>query len=339
MVQESAAVEEQRLTWQKQISEAFTDRSELLSFLGLTARDIGDDPKEADLATAGFRLLVPRPFAARMRRADPHDPLLLQVLATGLETVEVPGYTDDPVREHGAMPAPALLHKYEGRALLIVTGVCAVHCRYCFRRHFPYAENILSPEVVRSVIAYLTSEPTIHEIILSGGDPLATSDDKLSTLIHALATIPHLTRLRVHTRLPIVIPERVTEPLIRALTKTRLRPIMVVHCNHPHEIDEAVTTALSQLARARVTLLNQAVLLKRVNDSASVLAELSEKLIACGVLPYYLHLLDPVRGAAHFEVSREEASRIQESLRAMLPGYLVPRFVSEEPGQPAKTPL
>lgn len=339
MVRDTSVTSECRASWQDQIADAFTDRSELLTFLGLTDQQIGDDDTGAEEAAARFRLLVPRSFAGRMRRADPIDPLLLQVLATGLETADVPDYIADPLGECRAMALPGLLHKYEGRALLIATSVCAVHCRYCFRQHFPYERNVLSSQALQSVVTYLTSDASIHEIILSGGDPLALDDDKLGHIIRALATVPQLVRLRLHTRLPIVIPDRATDNLVRTITHTHLQPIVVVHCNHPNEIDGDVAQALSRLADAGVILLNQSVLLKHVNDSAPILAELSYKLIALRVVPYYLHLLDPVRGAAHFEVSRAEAVRLESSLRAMLPGYLVPRFVSEEPGRSAKVPL
>ncbi|MFZ1642955.1 MAG: EF-P beta-lysylation protein EpmB, partial [Candidatus Contendobacter sp.] len=249
------------------------------------------------------------------------------------------GFVADPVGDRAAQAAPGVLHKYHGRALLLVTGACAVHCRYCFRREYPYAESHAGVDRWRPALAYLAGDSSLREVILSGGDPLSLSDRRLSALLVELDRIPHLERLRIHSRLPIVLPERVDDGLLEQLTRTRLRPVLVVHVNHPREIDDLVRVALARLAAAGVTLLNQSVLLHGVNDSAAVLAELSEALFAARVLPYYLHLLDPVCGAAHFYVNKTEASAMMKVLRQRLPGYLAPRLVCEQPGQPAKTPV
>ena len=319
--------------WQRELARAITDPAELLRELAL---NLGLLPA-ARAAAARFPLRVPRGFVARMRKGDPDDPLLRQVLPLGAELEATPGFVADPVGDQTAQATPGVLHKYHGRALLIVTGACAVHCRYCFRREFPYAEVHAGVDEWRPALAYLANDPSIREVILSGGDPLSLSDRRLGALLAALDQIPHLERLRIHSRQPIVLPERVDDGLLERLAQTRLRPVLVVHANHPRELDETVRAALTQLAVAKVTLLNQAVLLRGVNDSAAVLAELSEALFAARVLPYYLHLLDPVRGAAHFDVNETEASAIIKTLRRRLPGYLTPRLAREQPGQLAKT--
>ena len=290
-------------------------------------------------AARRFPVRVPREVLARMRRGDAGDPLLRQFAATAEETAAVSGFVRDPLGEAAAAPVPGLLHKYHGRVLLVVTGACPVHCRYCFRRHFPYGDHALGEEALAAALAYVRAEPTIHEVILSGGDPLSLGDDALAALEVKLAAIPHLRRLRVHTRWPIVVPSRVGEPLLEWLGRSRLRPVVVVHCNHPAEIDDDVRAALAALRDRRISLLNQSVLLRGVNDSVETLCELSEALDAAGVLPYYLHLLDPVEGTAHFAVPEREARRLMRDVAAWLPGYLVPRLAREEAGKPAKTVL
>lgn len=319
--------------WQQALARGFRSASGLLEFLGL--------PPEPG-AGAGERLFptrVPRGFAARMRPGDRHDPLLLQVLPLAAEAETVPGFVSDPLAEQSAMPVPGLLHKYRGRALLTVTGACAVHCRYCFRRHFPYAEANPGAGDWQGALDYLRADPDIREIILSGGDPLSLSDERLADLIGRLEAIPQLTRLRLHTRLPVVLPERVTGALCARLAESRLDGVCVLHVNHPAELDATVDTALARLRAAGLTLLNQSVLLRGINDDADTLAGLSERLFAAGVLPYYLHQLDPVAGAAHFAVPDDRARALAAALRARLPGYLVPRLVREQAGEPAKTPL
>lgn len=284
----------------------------------------------------GFRLRVPRGFVSRMKRGDARDPLLMQVLPAAAELLETADYTQDPVGDMDARVGPGLLHKYAGRALLIATGSCAIHCRYCFRRHFPYAEETAANGQWRVAIEYLRTSADIDEVILSGGDPLSLATSKLAELTHALTQMPHLRRLRIHTRLPIVLPERVDAELLDWLQNVPLPKVMVLHANHANEIDESVSKACLRLRRAGVSLLNQSVLLRGINDSVDALTGLSERLIACGILPYYLHQLDRVQGAAHFEVSDAQALALIDELEARMPGYLVPRLVREVPGASGK---
>lgn len=321
--------------WQTALAQAITDPAELLALLELNPEVL----PAARRAASEFALRVPRGFVARMRKGDAHDPLLRQVLPLAEECEDTPGFGDDPVGDRAAMTVPGVLHKYAGRALLTATGACAVHCRYCFRRHFPYADANPAAGEWRQALDYLRADESLHEAILSGGDPLTLPDRRLREFVTQLAGIPHLARLRIHTRLPIVLPERVTDELLGWLTGTRLTSIVVVHANHAREIDDGVRAALIRLSDAGVTLLNQSVLLRGVNDSAEALAELSLALFDAGVLPYYLHALDRVRGAAHFEVEEAAARTIYTELNARLPGYLVPRLVREVAGAPAKTPL
>jgi EF-P beta-lysylation protein EpmB len=278
-------------------------------------------------------------FIARMRKQDPHDPLLRQVLPLGEELAPATNFVADPVEDRRFQIAPGLLQKYQGRALMIVTGACAVHCRYCFRRHFPYGESPPSPQVWEAAIDRLAADPSLEEIILSGGDPLTLVDAALAELAERLALIRHLRRLRIHTRLPVVIPQRVTSELLGWLRGTRLTPIVVVHVNHPAELDRATGAALGRLVDAGVPVLNQTVLLRGVNDDADTLAELSQRLVNWRVMPYYLHQLDRVAGAAHFEVPSERGLRIMEELHRRLPGYAIPRYVQEVPGAAGKLPL
>jgi L-lysine 2,3-aminomutase len=293
---------------------------------------------EAERVSAHFPLRVTPSFVSRMRTGDPEDPLLKQVLPLGLEEKVVAGFSKDPLNEKCYNPVPGLLHKYIGRALITIVGSCAIHCRYCFRRHFPYKENTPGRKLDK-ILDYLSTDLSIREVILSGGDPLITSDAYLAHLLGQLAAISHLKIVRVHTRLPIVLPSRINGTLIAGLTHTRLKPVLVMHCNHPQEIDSAVTEALQKLSKAGVTLLNQSVLLNGINDTAEVLAKLSYRLFECQVMPYYLHLLDKVQGAAHFEVERDNARQLYCLLRAQLPGYLVPLLVEEKPGASSKLPV
>jgi EF-P beta-lysylation protein EpmB len=290
-------------------------------------------------AAERFPLLVPRRFAALMRPGDVDDPLLRQVLPLADEFYESPGFSADPLDESGSSPVPGLLHKYQGRALLVVTGSCAVNCRFCFRRHFPYQELPYGPEWWRPAFDHLRRDPTLHEIILSGGDPLMLPDHQLALLAKEAADIPHIQRLRIHSRLPVVLPERVDEALLAWLTGSRLATVLVLHANHAREISAEVESACKRLRRAGVVLLNQSVLLAGVNDDAAVLAALSERLAACGVMPYYLHALDHVQGTAHFLVDDGQAKKLSEELSRLLPGWLVPRLVREVPGAPGKMPV
>jgi EF-P beta-lysylation protein EpmB len=321
--------------WQRSLGEAVSSLGELLDLLALAPGAV----EASAVAGRDFPLRVPRAFVARMRPGDPDDPLLRQVLPIRAETETHPHFIADPLAEAQVSPVPALLHKFAGRVLLVTTGACAVHCRYCFRRHFPYAENRPWRDGWQASLDYIAADPEIQEVILSGGDPLSVHDDKLALLATALADIPHLRRLRIHTRLPIVLPERVDDALLAWLTGTRLRPVMVVHANHAREIDSSVCEAIARLRAHDVPVLNQSVLLAGVNDRVEALVELSEALFEAGAMPYYLHLLDPVRGAAHFDVSEERAVALVRAAAARLPGYLVPRLVREVPGAPAKVPM
>lgn len=321
--------------WQRALSRAFTRPADLLAFLELPA----DLPQLAPGLARDFPLRVPRGYAARMRRGDPDDPLFRQVWTLPAEALEVPGFVDDAVGDRARQRPGGLIHKYEGRALLVATGACAVHCRYCFRRHFPYNDALASRDHWREALAVVAADRSLSEVILSGGDPLSLADDKLAELAEALEFIPHVRRLRLHTRQPVVLPERVDDALLAWLRRGRLRKLMVLHVNHAAELDGEVAAALQRLRAAGVPLLNQSVLLRGVNDSAEALAALSERLFECGVMPYYLHMLDPVRGAAHFEVPEAEARALHRALAARLPGYLVPRLVREEAGAPSKTLL
>ena len=289
---------------------------------------------------AEFGLFVPWEFVARMRKGDPDDPLLRQVLPLRVEGQSQPHFTRDPVGDRAAQQTPGLLKKYAGRALLILTGACAVHCRYCFRRHFPYSEAPRGLAAWQPALDQIAGDPSIEEVLLSGGDPLTLVDDWLAELVRQLADIPHVQRLRVHTRLPIMIPQRITDALLGWLSGTRLMPLMVIHANHPAELeDDGVRQALARLHVAGVPLLNQAVLLRGVNDRADVLQALSLALLQQRVFPYYLHQLDQVAGAGHFEVPLAEGRRLLRELRARLPGYAVPRYVREVAGEPYKVPL
>ncbi|MGR4067436.1 EF-P beta-lysylation protein EpmB [Billgrantia sp. C5P2] len=321
--------------WQTQLSQAIRDPRELCRRLGL------DDAwlPGAERGHALFEVRVPEAFLARMRHGDPSDPLLRQVLPLVDEDETVPGYVSDPLAEAEHTPGPGLIHKYAGRVLLIASPACAVNCRYCFRRHFPYGDNSPSRTQWEQTLNILRQDTSIHEAILSGGDPLAASDRQLAWLVERLEAIPHLKRLRIHTRLPVVIPDRVDDALLGWLGATRLQQVVVLHVNHAQEIDEAVIDACARLKQAGVTLLNQSVLLRGVNDSVDALAELSERLFEAGVLPYYLHVLDPVAGAAHFDVPDAEARELVAGLREVLPGFLMPRLVREIPGEASKTPL
>jgi EF-P beta-lysylation protein EpmB len=322
-------------TWRRERVTVFTQVHELLEFLELDRSRIPD----LDDRPESFGLRVPRTFAERIRRGDPEDPLLRQVLPLAAERQPVAGYVADPVGDASAERAPGLLVKYAGRALLMVTGACAIHCRYCFRRHFPYQD--LGPSRVRleRALDEIARDPSLTEVVLSGGDPLMLDDDRLDALIRDLEHITHLQRLRLHSRVPVVSPSRLTARLAASLTRGRFASTLVIHANHPGELDESVRSALLDWRTAGVTLLNQSVLLRGVNDRIEILVELSERLFACGVLPYYLHGLDPVAGSAHFQVDDAEARGLLDGVRARLPGYLVPRLVREIPGDHSKRPL
>lgn len=319
--------------WQSILQTAIRDSAELLQAVGVPQSSLDTITGE----TAGFAVLAPRPFVARMEYGNPKDPLLLQVLALQEEIAPTAVGTTDPLEEQRFTPVPGIIHKYFGRVLLMTAGTCAVNCRYCFRRHNDYAQNILTPARLNEALTYLRSQTDITEVILSGGDPLLTSDRKLSELVAELEAIPHIQRLRIHTRLPIVIPQRITTELCQRLGQSRFQVTMVVHCNHPKELDVEVGLAMAQLKAQGITLLNQTVLLKNINNCAATLETLSVELFKIGVLPYYLHTLDPVQGAAHFAQPMGDSKQLHQTLQARLPGYLVPKLVSEIPGGASKT--
>jgi L-lysine 2,3-aminomutase len=322
--------------WQSQLRNVITSRHELLEILGLSEADVGSSGG----ACADFPLKVPHSFVQRMRPGDPRDPLLLQVLSSRREMDDIPGYLRDPVGESGAtVPRRGIIHKYHGRVLLIVSGGCAVHCRYCFRRHFPYGENQNSRQQWVAALDYIRADSSIEEVILSGGDPLVATDEQLQQLVAQIAAIAHVRRLRIHSRLPVVLPARVTDTLLDAITHPNLQTVMVIHCNHANEIDAPVATALAALRRRDITTLNQAVLLQGINDNVAAQLALCQRLFAAGTLPYYLHLLDKVQGAAHFDVPESKAHLLMAQLTAHLPGYLVPRLVREIQGANSKVAL
>ncbi len=320
--------------WQAELAAAVRDPAALLSLLQLP--DIWLDKARA--AAELFPLRVPHAFISRMRPGDINDPLLLQVLPVAAELASHPGYVSDPVGDIAALAAPGLIHKYHGRALLVTTGACAVHCRYCFRRHFPYQAH-QPGQNWPAIHAYLQEHPEIDEIILSGGDPLSLGDKRFGELVAALSSIPQLATLRLHTRLPVVLPSRITPELLQTLGDTRLQTVMVLHINHPNEIDAQLAAGIQKLGANNIHCLNQSVLLRGVNDDAGTLTALSKRLFQIGVLPYYLHQLDPVAGAHHFHVSVAQGLALMAQLRARLPGYLVPRYAQEIPGEQAKMTL
>jgi EF-P beta-lysylation protein EpmB len=322
-------------SWREEVRLAVRDVRELCRRLGLSAELAG----AAEGGVGEFPVFVPPSFLARIRHGDPQDPLLRQVLPTLEEATEVHGFSADPVDDSAAALEPGVLQKYAGRALLIATGACAVHCRYCFRRHYPYQEAPHSDSAWDSALASIGADTSITEVILSGGDPLMLVDQRLAALVEKIAKVPHVERLRVHTRLPIMIPSRVTDRLLTLLTNTRLTPVAIIHANHAQELDEVVARSLSRMQLAGILLLNQAVLLRGVNDSVGSQVALSERLVRMGVLPYYLHQLDRVQGAAHFEVPIAEGKKIIAEMRDKLPGYMVPKYVQEIPGELSKTVL
>lgn len=320
--------------WRALWREAVTDPAELLALVGLA--HLADRLPADD---AGFSVRVPRGFVARMRQGDPQDPLLLQALPQLAELDVVPGFSTDAVGDMAARSAQGVLHKYDGRALLIASGSCAINCRYCFRRHFPYGEEMAAAGQWRKALEHVRQDTSIRELILSGGDPLSLATSKLEELTQGLAELPHVIRLRIHTRLPVVLPERIDDAFQRWLADLPLQKVVVLHANHANEFDADVDASCARLRDAGATLLNQSVLLARINDNDDALAALSERLFAAGVLPYYLHQLDRVQGAAHFEVGDSRALALVEALRERLPGFLVPKLVREVGGEASKRPL
>ncbi|MGP4123670.1 MAG: EF-P beta-lysylation protein EpmB [Sodalis sp. (in: enterobacteria)] len=331
IIQNTPAREE----WLQQLADVITDPAQLLELLGLgqhRALQEGADARRL------FPFRVPRTFVERMRPGDPDDPLLRQVITAREEFERAPGFSADPLDEqHSVMPG--LLHKYQNRALILVKNGCGVNCRYCFRRYFPYQENQGNKINWLRAVVYIQEHPELNEVILSGGDPLMAKDHELDELIYLLEEVPHLTTLRIHSRLPVVIPSRITARLCRRLAACTLQVVLVTHINHAREIDAAVCDSMTRLRNAQVILLNQSVLLRGVNDNADTLAALSQTLFAAGILPYYLHMLDRVQGAMHFMVQDAHAREIMRQLLEKVSGYLLPRLVREIGGERSKTPL
>ena len=319
--------------WQTQLSEAITSVDELLQILDLEAL------KPTLYLPTHFELRVPRAFVRKMTAGDAEDPLLKQVLPDKREQIAVTGYVADPLAEHAHNPTKGLLHKYESRVLLTLTGACAVHCRYCFRQHFDYHSNMPTASAQAEIIDYITAHPEINEVILSGGDPLSVTNRRLFAWLDTLEKIEQLSTIRLHTRLPVVIPARLDDELLDRLARSRCQIVMVIHCNHANEIDVQTAESLQRVRKAGVTLLNQTVLLAGVNDSVAVQVALSQRLFSTGVLPYYLHLLDKVAGAAHFDIDENTAIDLYWSLLVSLPGYLIPKLVRELPNKPFKVPV
>jgi len=321
------------LTWQQSLKDMITSTEALLAHVGLNIHDF----KGINTQLTNFPIRVTHAFANKIKKGDPNDPLLKQVLPMAAENHAVAGFINDPLGEMHANKLPGLLHKYQGRVLLITNEACAIHCRYCFRKTFDYATNRQSKQAWHTVFAYIQADMSIEEVILSGGDPLVLSDSTLAYFIDNIAKICHVKTLRIHTRIPMVLPERITSSLINVLTKTHLKVVMVVHCNHPQEIDSDVIKALAICHHHDITLFNQAVLLKGINDNALTQILLSKRLFEHHVIPYYLHLNDKVTGNCHFDVSEADAVTMLLAMQAKLPGYLVPRLIKEEPGKKAKT--
>lgn len=319
-------------SWTDLLANAISDPKLLLNTLNLPAEAFEKDI----VARRLFPLRVPLPFVQRMEKGNPKDPLFLQVMSSADEFIQVEGFTTDPLEEQEAV-VPSVLHKYHNRLLLMVKGGCAVNCRYCFRRHFPYADNKGNKVNWQKALDYIAIRPEIEEVIFSGGDPLMAKDHELNWLIKNLENIPHLQRLRIHTRLPVVIPQRITPELCKILSESRFQTVLVTHINHPNEIDTTLSAAIFKLKQAGVVLLNQSVLLKNINDDAQILKQLSDKLFSINILPYYLHLLDKVEGASHFYIEDEKALNIYKILQSITSGYLVPKLAREIAKEPNKT--
>jgi EF-P beta-lysylation protein EpmB len=321
------------LSWQKNLAQGFSSVAELLNYLELPA-SFG-----SSLAEKQFSSRIPLGFAKRMQKQNPNDPLLLQVLATEKELKVHNGYESDPLQEGQSTRVKGILHKYSGRVLITLTGICAVNCRFCFRRQFPYQENNPGRNGFKDICEYIAQDKNITEVILSGGDPLLASDLILAELIQQLEEIPHVHTLRFHTRIPVVFPERIDQGFIATLSSSKLQKVIVLHSNHPQELDNSVQHALEKLRNLDCYLLNQSVLLAGINDDALILAELSQALFKLGVIPYYLHVLDKVQGTAHFDLPLSRAQAIYRQLQELVPGYLLPRLVCEEAGKLSKTLL
>lgn len=321
------------MSWQTELKTGFTHPQPLLEFLNISV------DKFSLKAHRDFKTKVPLSFAKRMQKGNLNCPLLKQVLPIEEEETITPGFTNDPLEEQQANPIPGLLHKYASRVLITLATNCAINCRYCFRRHFPYSDNQISTRHWHNIFAYLQLHPEIDEVILSGGDPLLVNNSQLKKFIDKLEKIPSIKIIRLHSRLPIVLPSRLDEEFLATLNQCKLRVVLVVHCNHPNEINQEVENAFAAITNSKITLLNQSVLLQGINDKPEILAALSHQLFTINILPYYLHLPDKVQNTAHFDVDETRAIDIHHQLHTLLPGYLVPRLVKEEPGKSHKTPI
>ena len=321
------------ITWQQQLTQSKITPRKLIETLNL---DINLLSKIVN-SSKSFTLRAPEAFISRIKKGDINDPLLKQILPRSEELAINTGFSFDPLAEKDYSPVAGLIHKYQGRVLLVTTSACAVNCRYCFRRYFPYSNHRSTNNQREQILNYIRADSSIKEVILSGGDPLIASDNYLESLINNLAAIKHLSTLRIHTRLPIMIPDRITNKLLTILNNSRFKIVMVIHCNHAQEIDTKVKKSLFLLKSSGICLLNQAVLLRGINDTSEILYELSETLFFNGVLPYYLHLLDLVHGTKHFQVKQQQAISIVKQLANIAPGYLVPKLVKETPGEKCKT--
>ena len=319
--------------WQAELKSAITRIPDLLSYISLPSHPLVSNQH------THFPILVTTSWADRIKKGCPDDPLLLQVLPQKIETQAMPGFTQDPLEENHQTPVPGCIHKYQGRVLLTLLGQCAIHCRYCFRQHFPYQTHQFNPARWKAICAYISQDPSIYEVIFSGGDPLLLPDRLLRTCLQDIASIPHVRYVRFHTRVPIVLPSRMTDAFVQILTESRLQSAIVIHSNHPQELSPEIKTRLRHIHQQGICLLNQSVLLKGINDNAQVLANLSHALYEAGVLPYYLHRLDTVHGSQAFSLPVEEETSIVQTLYSLLPGYLVPRFVVEIPHAASKIPI
>lgn len=325
----------QTQNWQEQMINAVRDAKELCSIVRINPSDIG----LSETAAIQFPIMVPRAFIQKMERGNPKDPLLLQVLNSNQEDLRPEGYSTNPLNESSFNVAPGLIHKYHGRVLMIVSGKCAVNCRYCFRRSFPYNDNNPSRSDWLQAFDYIAKDKSITEVIFSGGDPLSAPDRHLSWIVDHLEKIKHLKRLRIHTRFPVVIPERICDAFLKWVEKTKLKIQLVLHINHPNEINNELVQAIIKLRPYGINVLNQSVLLKDINDNLETQIALQEKSNEAGILPYYLHCLDPIEGASHFDVNKIKAESLIKEMRVKLPGYLVPRLAVEIPGEASKTVL
>ncbi|MBT4885115.1 MAG: EF-P beta-lysylation protein EpmB [Legionellales bacterium] len=328
-------LQKQKEQWQVDLATSFSSLPAFLDYCEINYNDLS----QQHLASKDFRFFVTKSWANRIVKSKVNDPMLLQVLPQPNELIQEPGYSLDPLSEQQQSPIAGLIHKYHGRVLLTLTGQCAIYCRYCFRRNFPYQENQFNRVNWEKIIAYLKANTDIYEVILSGGDPLIMGDNILTKIVTDLAAIPHIKYLRIHSRIPVVLPSRITTSLIKTLKMTRLLPTIVIHSNHPQELNDEVCEKLRSIKNANINLLNQAVLLKNINDSAKTLAELSHKLYQAGVMPYYIHRLDKIAGSSHFYLTPHQENKIITELLSLLPGYLVPKFVEETPNAKAKTPI